>query len=268
MSSTAEMLSSSQLTEQRSVTAQPLKSRVIQTIWLDTALICINESSDTAGTSINFSLLYTYRKCLAHFFLKYIIYIFCLNICMALWLTSYYHTLITETQKAILALLHIHQETLCSRANQDKAGSRQDKVWCPPLLSLLWLWKLSPLMFGHNVSSVHHCHTRPAQLLRGYICVKLSHHRAVIWRHTAPRPVVRDPGVSKALPHYHAVACGWKRHKEMGSQQTCGTACRLDNVPNDLHSEVNFDLTKAAITCIKLSGTQAVAEVATGLHSS
>lgn len=139
---------------------------------------------------------------------------------MALGLTSYYYTLIIETQKAILALLHIHQETLCSRANQDKTGSRQDKVWCPPLLFLLWLWMLSPLMFGHNVSSVHHCHTRPAQLLRGYISVKLSHHRAVIWRHTAPRPVVRDPGVGQALPHYHAVACWRKRHKEMGGQQT------------------------------------------------
>lgn len=78
---------------------------------------------------------------------------------------------------------------------------------------------LSPLMFGHNVSSVHHCHTRPAQLLRGDICIKLSHHGAVIWRHTAPRPVVWDPGIGQALPHYHTVACQRKRHKEMGSQQ-------------------------------------------------
>lgn len=113
-----------------------------------------------------------------------------------------------KSKKAIMALLHIHQETLCSTTNQDKAGSRQDKVWCRPLPSLLWM--SSPLVFGQNVSSVHHWHTRPAQLLRGHICVKLSHHRAVIWCHTAPRPVVWDPGVGQALPHYHAVACSRK----------------------------------------------------------
>lgn len=95
------------------------------------------------------------------------------------------------------------------------------------LMSLLWLWMLSPLMFGHNVSSVHHCHTRPAQLLRGYVCVKLSYHRAVVWCHAAPWPVVRDPGVGQALPHYRAVACGRKRQQLTGSRQTRGDCMQL-----------------------------------------
>lgn len=96
-----------------------------------------------------------------------------------------------------------------------KQDPRQDKVPCHQLLSSLWRWMLSPLMFGH-VHSVHHCHTRPSQLLRGNVCVELSHHGAVIWSHTAPWPVVWDPGVGQALPNYHAVACRRKRHKEMG----------------------------------------------------
>lgn len=112
---------------------------------------------------------------------------------------------------------------------------------------------LSPLMFGHNVSSVHHCHTRLTQLFREYICIKLSHHRAVIWCHTAPWPVIWDPGVSQALPHYHALACSGKRHKEIGSQQGHGNARQVHyhtyrrNAPEYLYSEVKLDLTKAAI---------------------
>lgn len=93
---------------------------------------------------------------------------------------------------------------------------RIKSFWCHPLLSLLWLWMLSPLMFGHNVSSVHYCHTRPAQLLRGHICIKLSNKGAVIRRHAAPRPVIWDPGVGQTLPHDRAVACRRKRHKEKG----------------------------------------------------
>lgn len=83
---------------------------------------------------------------------------------------------LNQTQKAILALLHIHQEApLLIRSKQDPRRTESEMIHNP-----LLLWTVSPLMFGHNVSSVHHRCARPAQLFSGNICVKFSHHRAVI----------------------------------------------------------------------------------------
>lgn len=132
-------------------------------------------------------------------------------------------------------MLHVHVLlSLLPRQIRILAGHLR---WGHPLTSLLSLWMLSPLMFGHNVSSVHHCHTWPAEVLWWYICVKLCHHRAVIWCHTTPWPIVRDPGIGQALPHYHTVACQrkdtrrWKvsKHVRQHADFTCNfVLCRLD----------------------------------------
>lgn len=52
----------------------------------------------------------------------------------------------------------------------------------------------------------------------------------------------------------------------MEGQQTCRTACRLDNMLKDIYSELNFNLTKSAIAYIQISLNKAVVKGETGLH--
>lgn len=173
--------------------------------------------ADTNGTTINSSLLYIHIENVWHISSLWSLYICNLNI---LWLSvlsvKYIDKLKSGTSN--FALPHIHQETLCSTAS---SRTQAGPSWEVTHHSFLTTMAVSPLMFGHNVSSVHHCHTRPAQLLWGDVNVKLSHHRAVIRRHPSPRPVVRDPGVSQTFPHYHVVACQSDKRVD-GSQVKSG----------------------------------------------
>lgn len=69
----------------------------------------------------------------------------------------------------------------------------------------------SPLMFGCEVIPLHHCHAASIvhrllrRLLIRVICVKLGHDGAMLRGHSAPRPVIGDPGVRQALPHDRAM---------------------------------------------------------------
>lgn len=178
--------------------------KIARPSWSDTGHLCMKNIADTNGTTINSSLLYIHIENVWHISSLWSLYICNLDI---LWLSvlsiKYIDKLKSGTSN--LALPHIHQETLCSTASsRTQAGPSWEVT---RHFFFLTTMAVSPLMFGHNVSSVHHCHTGPAQLLWGNVNVKLSDHRAVVRRHAAPRPVVRDPGVSQTFPHDHVVAC-------------------------------------------------------------
>lgn len=162
-------------------------------------------------------IIYTHRKCLAHFFIMVIIYIYICNLNI-LWLSvlsvKYTDKLKSGTSNLAHSTSHSSGSSLLHSQQQDPGRTQ---LGGHPSLFVA----VSPLMFGHNVSSVHHCHTGPAQLLRGDVNVKLSHHRAVVRRHPAPRPVVRDPGVSQTFPHHHVVACQSDKRVD-GSQVNIG----------------------------------------------
>lgn len=94
ISCTAEMLSSRRPAQHS--TAQPPGRHTLHSLALMTA------HTHTAGTCINLSLLYIQIENVWHISFESTLYIFCQNICMALSLTSYYHTLINRNPKGNL----------------------------------------------------------------------------------------------------------------------------------------------------------------------
>lgn len=91
-----------------------------------------------------------------------------------------------------------------------------------PLLERRQRRPVSPLVLGHDVSSVHRCHPRPAHLLGTGLHEKLGQQGAVVRGHPTPGPVVWDPGVGQAFPHHHVVACRGRESRLRLMFDCCG----------------------------------------------
>lgn len=72
---------------------------------------------------------------------------------------------------------------------------------CPVLVTS------SPLVFGRGLAPLHHGDPGPGHLLGDRVRVELRDDGTVVGRDSAPRPIIRDPGIGQTLPHYPAVTC-------------------------------------------------------------
>lgn len=151
----------------------------------------MSNSTDTVGTTNNFSLFYIHVENVWHisfFFLIHCVY-FALTFYGSLDLSVNITWINGNMKGNVPFVIFIKKKSPPPPKKKGRIQAGQGQR------SSIFRRMLSPLMFGHNVSSVHYCHARPGQLLWRDFWVKFSHHRAVIWCHAAPWPVVWNPGV-------------------------------------------------------------------------